>query len=93
MGGERTLPWLNETSFEHRSRNGVNFVADRCDFRNGVTAKIPQDLPELLNDKEKLMQDVAEMVGYHATNIWERLNGFQGYDTVTFTIEIERESA
>lgn len=29
-------------------------------------------------------RDVAQMIAYHAMNIWPELNGFQGYDCIKF---------
>lgn len=84
------MPVSAERPFKYCSRNGTRFAASRCDFREGVTATIPRSLPELPRQTEKLMQDVAEMIGYHALNVHEHLHsGFPGYDTVRFTIEIE----
>lgn len=70
---------LNERSFEHSCRNGTNFFSDRCDFRTNVRVEVPRDI-----SREALMQDVSEMIGYHAMNIFPQLNGFQGYDTIIF---------
>lgn len=67
----------NEKPFSYRSRNGTSFKA-RCDFRQGV---IVTDAPKA---RELAMADVAEMIGYHCTNILPNLNGFQGYDCVYF---------
>jgi hypothetical protein len=75
---------LNDQPFSFHSNNGVVFHSDHCDFRNGITYKIPKDT----NKKEiqrMLMVAVAEMIGEHAMNVHPRLNGFQGYDVLTFT--------
>jgi hypothetical protein len=76
---------LNEKPFEYCSSNGTVFKADRCDFQGGVTATVQEDI-----SREDLMTDVAGMVGFHATNIWSKLNGFQGYDCVRFVVEEEK---
>jgi hypothetical protein len=74
--------WLNEKSWQHSGPNGTEFTADRCDFKNGVTATVPEDMK-----LERLMQDVSAMIGYHATNVLNHLNGFQGYDAFEFIIK------
>ena len=68
---------LNETPFSHNCRYGTVFSATRCDFRDGV---IVTDIPK----KELLAMDMAEMIGYHACAILPELNGFQGYDCISF---------
>lgn len=73
--------FLNDTPFRHVSKNGTVFTADRCDFRNGVQVMIPQNLPDC-----KLIQDTAEMIGWHAHNIWGRLSNFTGYDYIHYEI-------
>ena len=75
---------LNKKKFEHLCRNGTRFTADRCDFRNGVVAEIPHSI-----SREQLMQDVSEMIAYHALNIFDQLNGFSGYDYITYIIKGE----
>ncbi len=72
---------LNEEPFRHICQNGTIFTADRCDFIGGVTAKTPPNMRP-----ERLMQDVAEMIGFHATNIHPDLSGFSGYGVATFKI-------
>ena len=68
----------NESSFSHHCHYGTMFVAKRCDFRGGVQAiGAPKD-------KAAFASDVAEMIGYHAVNIRPELNGFSGYDCITW---------
>lgn len=74
--------WMNAERWQHLCVNGTEFSADRCDFRNGVTALVPGNLDEL-----QLMQDTAEMIGFHATNVRGSLNGFAGYDRIRFKLE------
>ena len=71
--------FLNENRFEHQSHYGTIFTADRCDFRSGVKVEIPKNM-----SRENLMSDVSEMVAYHALNIFNQLNGFQGYDCINY---------
>ena len=71
----------NARPFEHRCGNGTIFTASRCDFRGGITAKHRNGLPI-----EKLMQDISEMIGFHAVMIHPKLNGFAGYDCITYTL-------
>ncbi len=73
---------LNEKPFSHVSMNGTSFASDRCDFKNGVRIKIPADLSDVC-----LIQDVADMIQYHALNIWEQLNGFAGYSCIVYEVE------
>jgi hypothetical protein len=72
---------MNDKPFTHDSRHGTRFKATRCDFRDGV------ELIDLGDATTKeLISDVAEMIGYHATNIHPNLNGFAGYDCIQWTI-------
>lgn len=64
--------------FEYTSRYGTVFTAKRTDFAGGVTVLLSK--PDLKTDQ--LISDVAEMIGFHATNIHPGLNGFQGYDCI-----------
>lgn len=75
---------MNEKHFSYRSHNGTQFIAERCDFRTGVSVQSPVLASGCYAG---FSSDVAEMIGYHATNIWPSLNGFQGYDCITFTIK------
>ena len=68
---------MNDKSFSHHCRYGTVFTATRCDFKDGVTVtQVPK--------KELLAMDTAEMIGYHARAIYPELNGFQGYDCISF---------
>jgi len=73
--------FLNEKEFDHYCRHGSIFVASRCDFKGGVKIKNPPD------NTNYLLRDVAEMIGYHAMAIHPHLNGFSGYDNITFETE------
>jgi len=72
---------INENPFEHTCRNGTVFTAKRCDFLGGVAFR-DESANEAL-----FLQDLSEMIGFHACNIHPRLNGFQGYDCVNFVRE------
>lgn len=69
----------NEDKFEHRSRGGTNFRADRCDFVGGVSVIVPAGL-----SREQLLADVSEMIAFHVLNIRNELNGFSGYDCINY---------
>jgi hypothetical protein len=69
--------FINESPFQHTCRYGTKFDASRCDFAGGV---IVSNIPT----KELLAMDMAEMIGYHACAIHPDLNGFQGYDCISF---------
>jgi hypothetical protein len=71
---------LNHQPFVHICRFGTVFVAKRCDFQGGVKVTTPDANPSLA----AYSSDLAEMIGYHATNVHPRLNGFQGYDCIDF---------
>lgn len=71
---------LNDSPFQHYS-NGLEFVAERCDFSTGVYVIVPDG--QMLQD-EALMSSVAGMIGYHATNIHPQLSHFSGYDAIKF---------
>jgi hypothetical protein len=74
----------SDRPFTHTGRRGCEFKATRCDFSEGVTVTLPRaDI-----SRAELAQDVAGMIGYHATNIWPNLTGgFSGYDNIRFAIE------
>ncbi|OGD68908.1 hypothetical protein A3I18_00155 [Candidatus Campbellbacteria bacterium RIFCSPLOWO2_02_FULL_35_11] len=74
--------FLNKEIFDHTSRHGTRFFANRCDFEGGVKVYASGGI-----SKENLMLDVAEMIGFHATNIWPQLLGFFGYDTIAFNFD------
>lgn len=69
---------MNEKSFSHISHYGTAFDCDRCDFRTPIVVSTPPEDPRLY------VKDVAEMIGFHTTNIHPELNGFQGYDCIEF---------
>jgi len=72
---------MNNKKFEHTSHYGTHFTSERCDFKDGVTIQRSIHL-----DDVGFVTDIAEMVGYHATNILPELNGFQGYDAIRYNI-------
>lgn len=65
----------NDARFERYCRNGTKFAA-----RNDL------DDVQMWNaaNGHALLQDVAEFVGYHAVHILPHLDGFKGYDGLTF---------
>lgn len=69
----------NLKPFSHICRYGTYFHCDRSDFNVPVHYKKQGSAKA-----EELMSDVAEMISFHALNIWETLDSFNGYDTVTF---------
>jgi hypothetical protein len=75
----------NEKPFKYISRNGTSFSARRCDFVGGVSVTAKQFSGDVFPEK-RMVQDVAEMIGYHAANIRPELNGFAGYDCIDFTL-------
>jgi len=75
------MEFLNDSRWQHICSNGTEFTCDRCDFKEPVIINPPDNL-----SPENLWQDLSEMIGYHALNVWPNLNGFQGYDTITFKV-------
>jgi len=71
---------LNERPYRHNCRHGSVFRAERCDFKGGVEVAFCNGK---LTDKQR-MEDVAEMIGFHAVNVYPYLNGFSGYDCIEF---------
>lgn len=74
---------LNEKPFSYHSSWGSSFKCDRCDFRSPVTVHMVRQ-PKTEIELKFFARDVAEMVAYHAMNIWPKLNGFQNYDSIAF---------
>jgi hypothetical protein len=67
---------INEKPLEHTCRCGTRFTG-RCDLSGVVTMHSPAK-------GDRLLRDVAEFAGWHGVNIWPRLNGFNGYSSITF---------
>ncbi len=79
---------MNEKPFEHHSRNGCRFTAERCDLRGGVSVEVPKGL-----SAEQIIADAFEMGMHHAAHIWPELNGFAGSDTVQFSLQGKKKTA
>lgn len=71
---------MNYKSFTHTAGR-FKFFAPRCDFQSGIFMQTPKSYTAT-----ELAAAVAEMIGYHATAIWPELNGFSGYDSISWTI-------
>lgn len=76
---------MNDMPFQHISSNGTIFTCPRCDLSVPVKVTLPDWKIGVLT----IVQDVSEFVGYHSRNIWKELNGFQGYDCITYEFEEE----
>jgi hypothetical protein len=76
--------FLNDKPFEHICSNGTKFRCERCDFTKTIFYSNEPHEGICQTDEVRLMVDVAEMIGFHATNIHPQLNGFSGYDCITF---------
>lgn len=74
---------MNDKSFEHIGSNGCTLRATRCDFRDGVVLELRS------NDTARIAEDIAACIGYHAMVIRPKLDGFQGYDAINFTLNME----
>jgi hypothetical protein len=68
-----------DDGFEHTCRHGYVFKCPKADLSEPIRVTIPG-----VTDPTWIMCDVAEMIGYHATNILPGLDGFQGYDAISF---------
>lgn len=76
------MPWLNDKPYKHESRNGASFYATRCDLRDGV--RITK--PSFNYSETQFAQDLVEFGAMHHINMEGRLNGFQGYDCISYEI-------
>lgn len=79
---------MNDRPFRHLS-NGFEFFSARCDFK-GTVYVVKPDFGSVSD--HDLMKATASMVGYHACNIHKELNGFSGYDCITFEFVDEATS-
>lgn len=68
---------INESPIEHHAHHGTIFSADRADLRNGLKARYRWKLTEA-----QKRADFLEFGAWHRSEIYEQLNGFQGYDCV-----------
>ncbi len=83
MGDGSRYGKINAWPFQHQGRNGVNLLAERCDFTTGVKIEKPKGISDA-----KFASDLSEIFGFHATVILPDLNGFQGYGA--FGIKVEK---
>jgi len=72
---------LAERPWEHRCNHGTRFTCKRCDFTQPIIVE------PISANVFNLLQDVAEMIGFHAKNIHPELPHFAGYDCITFQIK------
>jgi hypothetical protein len=71
----------NDAVFVHKSGNGTCFQCERADLK-GHPIEIAWPA-----DGDKLLSDVAEMIGRHASSVLPNLQnrgGFAGYDKIKF---------
>jgi hypothetical protein len=71
---------LNNKPFQHMSSNGTEFNAEFGDLKTGV--KVTNANKDIL----RYTQDVAEFTAFHVLFIRPELNGFAGYDAISFEI-------
>jgi len=75
--------FMNEKPMEYTSHHGTRFTCARCDFAAPVYVRNDTASDEAhTQPSTKWFSDVAEFIGYHATNIHPKLNGFRGYDCI-----------
>lgn len=72
---------MNNKSFQYLSHCGTVFECAKCDFSAPIYVEVGGGAYDFV---DILIKDVAEMIGYHAVNIRPELNGFAGYDCLTF---------
>lgn len=72
----------NNTPIIHTSRNGTTFVSETADLRKGVVIDVAAFNSNAAGSA--FAADAAEFGAWHALNINPHLNGFSGYDCVTF---------
>ena len=74
---------MNEKPFEYRARHGTVFTCERCDFDAPLYIQSMPQYPHTLD----AFDDVAEMIGFHATNIQPKLDSFRGYDAIEWDVK------
>ena len=74
--------FLNRHPFKHICESGMTVIADRCDFKGGVTIECSVHASELA-----IAKSFGEAMADHALNILPQLNGFNGYRKLDLTIE------
>lgn len=66
--------------FSYTSRSGTKFRCESAHFNSEIVVSGAPYNPE------KFAADVAEMIAIHALEVWPTLNGFSGYDNLTFRL-------
>ncbi len=78
----------NDKPISHLSHNGTEFHCARADLKEPIIVKVNGTYPPSFENFDNLVRDVAEFIGFHASNIRSDLtNGFSGYDTLRFKYE------
>ncbi len=72
---------VNDRPIEHQTRK-LTFTCARADLRAPI--KVHGYLTLRFPLIQNLASEVAQFAAWHALNIFPELNGFQGYDTLTF---------
>lgn len=67
--------------YSHVGYNGTKITAAHKNLTGGVEVVVPEDMA-----MELVIADVAEAIAFHAIHIHPTLNGFAGYDCVTYNI-------
>jgi len=73
---------MNAKSIEHMSRNGTVFKSERGDLRSGVMVVSSWDV-----GMGEMCADFAEFAAWHALHIHPNLNGFGGYDAISYEFD------
>ena len=87
------MAWLygepvNEKHFLHNA-HPLTFFANRCDFRDGVYVVVPDDIKMT---PDMWIKATAQVMGFHSVNIHRELNGFSGYDAISYTLVSPEEA-
>lgn len=70
----------NTTKFSYTARWGTIFRCDVSDFSKEIR------VINAPTDPAQFAGAVAEMIAHHAMEVYPKLNGFAGYDTLRFRL-------
>jgi hypothetical protein len=80
MGLATVFKPINDKPFTYETRSGAVFRCNTSDLRGDIRVTGYSEEPA------KFAVEVAEMASHHAIEVWPKLNGFQGYDTLRFIL-------
>ena len=75
----------NAKPFVYETSDRVRFECAKSDFSAPIQVKgLPLGLDRGDHNLSAAISAVAEMIAYHKGEVWPTLNGFGGYDCLTF---------